>query len=124
MGASRTPPRAPRFALLAAIALLLAPALAPAQTVDPAAAFHQLLDRPSGPPGFQALTEKLPGGLILEKGTFHSDASTLVPYLVVKPDKVGPLPAVIVLHGTGGQKERMRSTLDDLAKRGFLTVAI
>src|SRR5207249_1362269 len=40
------------------------------------------------------------------------------------PGREGRLPAVIVLHGTGGRKEGMRPTLDDLARRGFLAIAI
>jgi dienelactone hydrolase len=36
----------------------------------------------------------------------------------------GRLPVVIVLHGTGGNKESQRPLLADLAGRGFLAVAI
>ena len=45
--------------------------------------------------------------------------------LVVRPEKADKkLPAVIALHGTGGNKEGMRGWLTDLAKRGFVAVAI
>src|SRR5262249_53185291 len=86
--------------------------------------FHRLLDRPAGPAGFQATSERV-GEFLVEKGTFSSDRSTRVPYVLVKPAAAaGRLPAIIVLHGTGGRKEGMRTTLDDLAKRGYLALAI
>src|SRR5439155_1323006 len=48
-----------------------------------------------------------------------------VPALLVKPaTATGRLPAVIVLHGTGGTKDRMQDWLTDLAKRGIIGVAI
>jgi len=48
-----------------------------------------------------------------------------MPMLVVRPEKpTGKLPAVIVLHGTGGNKESMQPLLVDLAHRGYLGVAI
>jgi dienelactone hydrolase len=43
----------------------------------------------------------------------------------VRPEKAeGRLPAVIVLHGTGGTKEGQKAFLVELAKRGILGVAI
>jgi len=48
-----------------------------------------------------------------------------VPLLIVRPAKAsGKLPAVIALHGTGGNKEGMRGWLNDLADRGIIGVAI
>jgi dienelactone hydrolase len=52
-----------------------------------------------------------------------------VPIVVVKPEAAGgtpekPRPAVIVLHGTGGTKDKMGSWLSDLARRGIIGVAI
>ena len=45
--------------------------------------------------------------------------------LLVRPEHVsGKRPAVIALHGTGGDKERMRSWLVELARRGIIGVAI
>jgi dienelactone hydrolase len=104
--------------------LVLFLALAAAGADDVVARFHQLLDRPAGPPGFQASCERA-GSLAVEKGIFASDAATRVPYLLLKPAAAsGRLPAVIVLHGTGGSKEGMRATLEDLARRGLLAIAI
>ena len=45
--------------------------------------------------------------------------------LLVKPAKAeGKLPAVIVLHGTGGNKDGQKNWLTDLAKKGIIGVAI
>jgi dienelactone hydrolase len=43
----------------------------------------------------------------------------------VRPEKIeGRLPCVVVLHGTGGNKEGQRGWCQDLAKRGIIGVAI
>src|SRR5262249_2975085 len=48
-----------------------------------------------------------------------------VPVLLVRPtERKGRLPAVIVLHGTGGNKESQQGFLRELAKRGIIGVAI
>jgi dienelactone hydrolase len=48
-----------------------------------------------------------------------------VPLLIVRPARAtGRLPAVIVLHGTGGNKKQMRPLLDELAHRGLIGVAL
>ena len=48
-----------------------------------------------------------------------------VPLLIVRPgNAAGRLPAVIVLHGTGGNKKGMRPLLDELAQRGLIGVAL
>jgi dienelactone hydrolase len=48
-----------------------------------------------------------------------------VPVLMVAPGGArGKLPVMIVLHGTGGNKEGMRSWLEDFASRGVIGVAI
>src|SRR5262249_53298026 len=41
-----------------------------------------------------------------------------------KEHAVGRLPVVVVLHGTGGRKEAVRPTLEELARRGYLAFAI
>jgi dienelactone hydrolase len=118
----RTSPRA-YLGIVACLAFALSAARAQQAGESTSARFHRLLDRPAGPAGFKSTTERA-GDFIIEKGTYHSDAPSIVPYLLVKPSATaGRLPAVIVLHGTGGRKEGMRATLDDLAKRGFLALA-
>lgn len=48
-----------------------------------------------------------------------------VPILILRPEKVvGKMPAVVVLHGTGGTKEGQRGFLVELVKRGIIGVAI
>jgi dienelactone hydrolase len=118
--------------------LLLAPALVRAQVPAPylpptevRAAFKKLLDRPLVPPDVRPGESKaLASGLTAERFTFAAerkpDGSTeRVPVLLVKPAAAtGRLPAVIVLHGTGGAKDRMLDWLTDLAQRGIIGVAI
>jgi dienelactone hydrolase len=93
------------------------------------AAFRKLLDRPTVPPNVKAQEAKREEGLVVERLSFasekHGDTEERVPVLLIKPEKTeGKLPAVIVLHGTGGSKEGVRSWLVDLAKRGIIGVAI
>ena len=47
-----------------------------------------------------------------------------VPVLFVRPASEGRYPVVIVLHGTGGSKEGVKSWLNDFAHRGIMGVAI
>jgi dienelactone hydrolase len=121
-----------------AIVLLLVPigarAQAPVAYSPPAevrAAFQMLLDRPLVPPDVQAAeSQDRPNGLTIERFTFaserRSDSKTeRVPVLLTRPtNATGRLPAVIVLHGTGGSKEGVQDWLTDLAKRGIIGVAI
>jgi dienelactone hydrolase len=100
---------------------------------DVRAAFLKTLDRPKVPLDVQSEPPKADtaSGLVTERLTFASEkkadgTTERVPTLVVKPAAAGPgrRPAVIVLHGTGGTKDRMRGWLDDLARRGFIALAI
>ena len=125
-----------RFAALALF--LLAPAVLRAEDPKPAypppvevrAAFHKLLDRPAVPLDVKVEETKTADGFTTEHLSFasekHADGKVeRVPALVVRPEKADKkLPAVIVLHGTGGSKEGLRGWLNDLAKRGFLAIAI
>jgi dienelactone hydrolase len=95
------------------------------------AAFLKLLDRPKVPLDVQAgSVSKLEDGLVLEHLSFASEKKAdgsveRVPTIVVRPEIVkGKLPAVIVLHGTGGSKDGMVGDLKKLAKRGIIGVAI
>jgi dienelactone hydrolase len=119
-----------------AVLALLVPGFVRAQVPNapPAevrAAFNKLLDRPIVPPDVRpGDTKQLAGGLTAERFTFASDrkpdgSMERVPVLLVKPAAAtGRLPAVIVLHGTGGSKDKMLDWLADLAKRGIVGVAI
>jgi dienelactone hydrolase len=96
------------------------------------ASFLQLLDRPRVPLDVKTGETTTDGatGLVNERLSFASEKKAdgtmeRVPVLVVRPaSNQGRRPAVIVLHGTGGSKERMRTWLDDLARRGLIGVAI
>ena len=96
------------------------------------ASFLKMLDRPKVGLAIEAEEAKLDQatGLLVERLTFASETKAdgsieRVPVLIVKSPKLtGKAPAVIALHGTGGSADGMRSTLDELAKRGFVTVAI
>ncbi len=96
------------------------------------AAFLKLLDRPRVPLDVHLTSKKtLPDGFVHEHLSFASEkkaAGTIerVPVYLVRPAKTGAkkLPAVIVLHGTGGSTKSQIPFMTELAKRGILGVAI
>jgi dienelactone hydrolase len=118
--------------------LLLFPALLPAQEAKPSypppaevkAAFLKLLDRPKVLFNVKQEEATAEDGLVFERFSFASekrgeDDFERVPVLLVRPEKrTKKLPAVIVLHGTGGNKEGQRQWLIHLARRGIVGVAI
>jgi dienelactone hydrolase len=75
-------------------------------------------------------TETIAGGFVAEHVTIASvrkaDGSLeRVPLLLVRPAKPsGRRPAVIALHGTGGNKDQLRGLLVEFARRGLIGVAI
>jgi len=93
--------------------------------------FLKMLDRPKVPLDVKVSTPKsLGGGAVLEELSFASEKKAdgsmeRVPTLVLLPEKIsGRLPAVIVLHGTGGTKESQLGFMKELVKRGIIAVAI
>ncbi len=128
----------PMIRRLSYLALLLGFAVpvqaqASASGVAPAsakAAFLKLLDRPRVPLDVKAEPAQSGGGLTIERLSFASERKASgdverVPVRIMhraKPD--GKRPAIIVLHGTGGNKEGMDGWLKDFANRGFLALAI
>lgn len=95
--------------------------LAPGQLRN---ALRRLLQRPKSSlnPALQTAVE---GEYRIDRGHFQSEALESVPFLACKPAGAqGRLPAVIVLHGTGGHKQRMLGVLKEFAKRGMLALAI
>jgi len=104
---------------------------APASPSEVKAAFLKLLDRPRVPLDVKSRQTKAASrGVISERLDFaveaHADGTAeRVPALAVKPEGMtGRMPAVIVLHGTGGRKEMMWPWLEQLAHRGFVAIAI
>lgn len=121
---------------LASITLLicLSPALRGQADYPPPAkvqaAFLKMLDRPKVLFNVQNDEAQREDGLVTERLSFASEKKAdgteeRVPVLIVRPEKIAKkLPAVIVLHGTGGTKEGQRPWLVNLAKRGIIGVAI
>ena len=119
-------PRLPLAALVCAFVVGLAHAATDSRT-----AFLKLIDRPrvalapeSGPP-----VEN--DGLVEIPFAYSADASNRVPGILIKsaaPAAASPAlarrPVVINLHGTGGSKDGQRTLLRQLARAGFIGVAI
>lgn len=105
-----------------------APAYPPVSDVK--AAFLKLLDRPRVPLDAEIVHKEAKDGMVFEQLHFASErkpngALERVPVLVTRPEKLsGRLPAVIVLHGTGGSGKAMVPFMMELAKRGIIGVAI
>jgi dienelactone hydrolase len=112
----------------AAITLGLAVALAVpvAGQDDPRAAFLKIIDRPRVPLAAETRAADNPdAALVSQQVSFAADAGGRVPALLVKPRAAaGKAPAIIVLHGTGGNKQGMSSYLSRFARAGFVAVAI
>src|SRR5687767_4680880 len=109
---------------LAALAFVLV-SLASADGADSRAAFLKLIDRPKVAlaPTETVRTEK--DGLTEISFSFATEDGQRVPGILVKKSTpTGRRAVVIALHGTGGNKESQRALLDDLARDGFLGVAI
>jgi dienelactone hydrolase len=101
---------------------------APAQVK---AAFLKLLDRPKVEPDIKSDGGKKQGDdFVLEHLTFASqkkadDTMERVPMLIFKPAQAKErLPAVLVLHGTGGNMAGQIPIMKELAKQGIIGVAI
>ncbi len=94
------------------------------------AAFLKLLDRPRVPLDVKAGPTTNVDDFVLEHLSFATEkkangAIERVPTIVLRPAQIkGKLPAVIVLHGTGGSKDKMVDTMKELARRGIIGVAI
>ena len=87
--------------------------------------FLKLIDRPRVPLAAEERQLGEQEGLAQSHFTFAADAEQRVPGIFVKQSKLtGRRPVVIVLHGTGGNKESQLVLLKELAQRGFIGVAI
>src|SRR5262245_19511250 len=94
------------------------------------AAFLKMLDRPKVPVDVKDGPGVASGRLAVSRWSFASEKKAdgtveRVPVLTVAPAGAkGKLPVMIVLHGTGGNKEGVQSWLEDFAKQGVMGVAI
>jgi dienelactone hydrolase len=130
-----------RLFLLPVVAVLLSLVpLAPAQDrkplapTDAKAAFLKLLDRPKVKPDFRTEAEPVEKeGLHYKRWSFASEKKAngqieRVPVLVVRRSDLdltqNTAPVLIVLHGTGGNKDSVMTWLEDLARQGIIGVAI
>src|SRR5688572_19389788 len=108
----------------AAFALILV-CVAPIRAEDSRVAFLALIDRPKVTlqPQHGSPTEK--GALTELAFSFATEMGQRVPGILVKATATtGRRPVVVALHGTGGNKETQRALLEDLAREGFVGVAI
>lgn len=126
------------WAVALVVALPLAPSLSRAVGADsypPAEevrqAFLKQLDRPRVPLDPRTRkTETAADGHVDEFISIASERKAdgsieRVPLLIVRPEKpTKKMPAVIVLHGTGGNKEAQRGVMVELVKRGMIGVAL
>jgi dienelactone hydrolase len=88
-------------------------------------AFLKLIKRPSVPLAPVVKDLAPVGGLSQEHFSFAAELNQRVPGLLLKSPKfTGRRPVVIILHGTGGNKEGMQGLLTAYAERGFVAVAI
>ncbi|MBM4068028.1 MAG: alpha/beta fold hydrolase [Planctomycetes bacterium] len=94
------------------------------------AAFRKLLDRPRVPLDVQLVSRVAKDGIVVERLRFTSEKKPdgsveRVPVYIARPEKAeGKLPAVIVLHGTGGTGTAMMPFMSELCRRGMIGVAI
>lgn len=89
------------------------------------AAFMKRFERPRVALEPALVSTETHDGLLREKVTVASEAGVRVPLLVIrKAGDTGRLPAVVCLHGLGGNKEGLSDYLEELARRGFVGVAL
>lgn len=93
-------------------------------------AFLKQLDRPKVKPDLLVVDTTVEGKFTTEVFTIATEKKKSgkverLPVLLVRPVKPGwKYPAVVVLHGTGGNKESQRGLCLELAKKGIIGIAI
>lgn len=124
-----------RLILLCVLTLSATVACSPAENRgievnDTRSSFLALLDRPKVPLAPEVRELAAPEGMKQLHFSVAADAEQRVPgYLLIPATKGVPTArraVVIVLHGTGGKKDssEVRSTVEQLAKAGFIGAAI
>jgi dienelactone hydrolase len=98
------------------------------RAADPAetrAAFLKLIDRPLVPLNAEVRNLGESNGVKDAYFTYATEAGQRVPGLWYQlANATGRRPVVILLHGTGGNKEGMRDLLETYAQAGFAAIAI
>jgi dienelactone hydrolase len=118
------------FALVFAFTFTATTAGQPLPPDKAKAAFLKLLDRPRVPADVKEGVGLASGAIAVSEWSFASEKKAdgtveRVPVLMVVPAGAkGKLPVVIVLHGTGGSKEGVKSWLTDFAAEGIIGIAI
>ncbi len=97
-----------------------------AEPTDARGSFLKLIDRPRVPLAAELKPATEKDGLRQQSFSYASDATNRVPAILVSAaaQATGRRPVVIVLHGTGGKKEDELVFMGELARAGFLAVAI
>jgi dienelactone hydrolase len=123
-----------RSLVIALVVLLLETAFAPCRAAAPResaqsrkirAAFMKRFERPRVASEPIVVSSETRDGLLREKITVASEAGVRVPVLLIrKASGEGRLPAVVCLHGLGGNKEGLAGYLEEFARRGFVGVAL
>ena len=107
------------------ILFLMGVFLLPAMPQNTRAAFLKMIDRPRVPLSPEVVPQVARGGTEQVHFSYAADATQRVPGLMLRPaENAAKLPVIIVLHGTGGNKEGQLPLLRQLAGKGFLAIAI
>ncbi|HEX2855478.1 MAG TPA: acetylxylan esterase [Opitutaceae bacterium] len=94
-------------------------------SADTRADFLKVIDRPRVALAPQVQEAPPSDGLVHVAFSYASDAENRVPGILVKSaSSTGRRPVVITLHGTGGNKQSDLAFMAELAKAGFIAVAI
>lgn len=112
---------------IAGLAALSTPVRANATAGDSKrlAAFRKRFDRPHVPLAPVIASSETQDGFLKEKITIASEAGVRVPLLVIsKAGDTSRRPAIICLHGLGGNKEGFEPMLMQFARMGFVGVAL
>ena len=104
------------------LALAGPPSYLPVEKVR--ADFKRLLERKKAPLEVKSATSQ-DGEFRIERGSIGAEAVERIPFVLVRSASAARrLPAVIALHGTGGNKEGQVPLLRTLAARSFVAIAI
>lgn len=108
-----------------ALACFSSPGFASTSGDPRAKAFLKLIERPRVPLAAESRVASESNDLRVERFSYAAEAKQRVPGILVrKKSSAVKAPAVIILHGTGGNKDSQENFLKELASQGFAAVAI